>query len=142
MPETEEPVNPPVDHFLASLVSMCNSGTFEAPVTLLTGGVIVSGMVVSGKKYFDNFADTFSKGFNGFDAESVEVIRKSFAQHGDVYERKPAEGEPPLNTVYVHLRDAKYFSPTGEAIPTGRGAWFRGRLAAVSGFHLGQLVAS
>lgn len=122
------------------LVSMCNLGAFTVPATLICGGVIVSGQIVSGKKYFDHFAETFSKGFSTLPPEDVEEIRENLAHHGDIYERKEGDNRKPTHTIYVHLKDAKYYSTTGQAIPTSEGLWFRGRLSEVSGFHLGALA--
>jgi hypothetical protein len=132
-PDPREP-----DWFLQVLVDLANNKGVTFSITLLTHGLLVSGTLVGGAKYFEGFGNEFASGFS--DAESADAVRASFAQYGDIYARKdddsPTSGENPM---YIHLMDARFFNPGGRPIPGNRGVWWRGRLSEVSGFMVGVL---
>jgi hypothetical protein len=40
---------------------------------------------------------------------------------------------------YIHLRGARFFSPSGQSVPGNEGFFWRGRLDAVDGWSIGVL---
>jgi hypothetical protein len=125
-----------VDWYLQSLVSTVNTlETLEIGITLVVGGSVVSGRLVSGKKYFETFAKEFSDPWPG---ETKEQIRAAFARHADIYkiDEKGQENPPPPQ--FIHLIDARCFYP-GSELPNNGGVLWRGKINAVSGFSLGAL---
>jgi hypothetical protein len=142
-PPVPGPCAPQAGWFLQILVNMTNArdGDFEVGMTLLVGGLLVSGIMVGGAKYFEGFANEFVSGFS--DQKAVETVRKSFSQFQEIYKtdlaQQKAAGQPLEPPAYVHLREARFFSTAGNPIPGNRGVWWRGRLSEVSGFMLGTL---
>src|SRR5690554_2927731 len=67
-----------VDWYLQNLVSVVNGSNISFGITLFVEGVVISGTLVSGKKYFETFADEFSSAYPG-DDEVREGIRQAFA---------------------------------------------------------------
>lgn len=125
---------PPADWFLQTLVSMVNDNDMEISATLFLGGSIVSGLLISGNKYFAIFGDEFSDSFPGLDPESKKTMSDSFARHGAIYTDPELKSDELPN--YVHMRDAHTY--TGESeVPQNRGVLWRGRLSEVGGFWLG-----
>ena len=130
------------DWFLTTLVNLANSGALEMGVTLLVGGLLVSGTLVGGATYFEGFSRSFYEGFSSSfpdDPEVSESVRSSFAQLGLLY---PSSGDgntslPPPE--FIHLKQAKFFTPGNKPTPDNQGVWWRGRLSEISGFHLGNL---
>ena len=51
-------------------------------ITLLVGGFLISGHLISGAMYFEGFAKEFAQ---SFDAESAEKIRETITGYGDRY---------------------------------------------------------
>ncbi|MCK9398040.1 MAG: hypothetical protein M0Q44_20940 [Methylobacter sp.] len=130
------------DWFLQSLVKMVTTNGFEISITLHVGGLLVSGLLASGRQYFEYFGEEFANAISDADAETVESIKSSYVNLGaNIYPTKEEDSltVPPC---YIHLRDAKYFSPNGNPLPTNHGIWWRGRISEVQGFNLGSLSNS
>ena len=124
-----------VDWYLQELVGFANTSGLEMGLTLNVGGSVVSGKLISGRKYFETFAEQFASAWPG-DEESRANIYKSLAAHAEIYDSTETEDLPPPQ--YVHLADARVHSPTG-SLPTNSGVLWRGKVNAVSGFSLGSL---
>lgn len=127
-----------VDWHLQLLVEDANDFGLEVPVTLFVAGAVVTGVLTSGKVYFDRFADRFAA---GWPEEGRAELRASMATPGDVYPRlEPGEKSPrKMPAQFIHLRDARVVTAQGHLPTTGEGLLWRGRLAAVGGYSLGQL---
>jgi hypothetical protein len=130
----------PIEHadwFLRSLVDIVNNNDTEIGITLQVSGMLVSGLLVGGKKYFDGFANDIASPLS--DPDDSESARQFFAQYGDVTypkkENKEEQEYSPPN--YIHLKGARFFHING-VVPS-RGIWWRGRLSHVSGFILGNM---
>lgn len=136
---TTDPLSSPLldqpDWFLQSLVNMANKDKIEIGLTLQVSGFLVSGVLVSGARYFEGFGEDFSQGAS---PESAASIKSSFAKYGDIYEGNISDQPPPQ---YIHLKNARFFHTTGNPIPGNKGVWWRGRLFEVGGFSLGTLSA-
>jgi len=117
---------PNVDPYLQGLVSVVN---FEFDITLIVGGLLVSGTVVSADKYFDGASTEF---VNTFPEAERAGIKKAFT----LPKPEPDEQNDPELPVHIHLRNARFFHPGGDGIPTNRGVWWRGRLSQVQGYIL------
>jgi hypothetical protein len=129
------------DWFLQHLVDTVNRTDLEIPITVQVAGFLVSGILVSGKRYFQGFGDDVVAGL-GNDAESAESLRSAFAGLGKIYddENSVAAIDPPR---HIHLRDARVFGTTNSPpVPNNKGVWWRGRLSQVGGFILGILEMS
>lgn len=124
------------DWFLQSFVDIVNASELEFGITLQVSGLLVSGNLVGGKKYFDGFAEDFSGAYAN-DPETAEIIKNSLAKHGEMYEEK--EGVEILPPQFIHLKNAHFFNTSGSPIPGNKGVWWRGRVSEVGGFTLGIL---
>lgn len=124
-----------LDWFLQDLVEIASKGN-EFGVTLHVEGLIVSGMLIGGDKYFCAFGELMTSGIKG-DDETIASVRQTYARLADDYrsQRDDADRLPPE---YIHLRDAKVFGAGQSPIP-GNGSLWRGRLSAVSAWSLGSL---
>lgn len=124
------------DWYLQELVSIVNSSAIEFGITLHVHGAVVSGLLISGRKYFKAFADDFAGAYLG-DDEGREAVRAALASHSKIYDEidKQEEPSPPQ---YIHLMHSRTFSPGGST-PSKVGVLWRGKISAVSGFSLGSL---
>jgi hypothetical protein len=129
------------DWFLQSLVNKADQSDLEVGITLQVSGMLVSGSLVSGRKYFEGFAADFSSWFAN-DPGAVESIKKSFSSYGETYkaDTETYDDSPPPQ--YIHLKNARFFNTVGDPIPANKGVWWRGRLCEVGGFSLGSLSAA
>lgn len=128
-----------VDWFLQNLVSIANNSPLEFGITLFTEGLIVSGQLVSGKKFFSDFAKEFSDAYPG-DDDSKASIKSAFESKGEIYDQGPDADVPPPQ--FIHLVNARCFAHNGQPLPSNKGVAWRGKINAVSGFNLGQLDAA
>lgn len=125
------------DWYLQSLVDMVNGKDFEFPITLFVGGLIVSGQLTSGHKYFEGLGEQLTQFFGGPSDDTAKTI-KYFTSPADIYTQPKGTTQTPPPQ-YIHLRGAKIFTPGQQPIPA-EGAWWRGRLVSVDGFHFGSLA--
>ena len=126
-----------IDWYLQNLVSAVNNSNLEFGITLYVDGAILSGLLVSGRKYFETFANEFSDAYPG-DTEGKENIRQAFASNASIYDREGSEDDRPPPQ-FIHLMNSRCFSPGGQPLPNNRGVLWRGKINAVSGFSLGSL---
>ena len=127
-----------VDWYLLHLVSLANENGLEFGLTLTVGGSIVSGTLISGKKYFETFASDLSSAWPG-DEDAKEIIRSSFAGWSAIYNRKKEDDDDRPPPQYIHLSNARVHTPQG-SLPTNTGVLWRGKINAVSGFSLGSFT--
>ncbi|WP_236200692.1 hypothetical protein [Pseudomonas pseudonitroreducens] len=128
------------DWFLQELVSGVNRfPEARMNLTLFTVSGILSGTLISAEEYFRIFADNFCRGFDA--DETTDGIRNYYASLGTPPPKAEPEADEPIGEAppqYIHLKDAKHFSPGG-VIPNNEGLLWRGTIASISGFTLGQL---
>ena len=126
------------DWYLRVLVNAVNGSEMALPVTLFVGGLVVSGKLVSGHRYFAGLREQLTQFFGGKGVADEETL-DSFTSEGQNYKAEKNADDP--LPFYIHLEAAKEFAPGQQPIPTD-GTWWRGRLASVDAFHFGQLAES
>ena len=114
------------DIMLISLITLAGAEKpIEQDVTLIVGGFLVSGFVMSDENYVKRHQIT----------ESIEIafeqLRKIPVPKGE----EPTDDSPN----FIHLRDAKYYTPGGNPIPGNMGVFVRIPLESVHGFSFGVL---
>lgn len=125
------------DWLLQHLVTHTNTSEgFTQPITLWVSGGMISGVLVSGREYFDAYTEQF---VTSFTPEAAQGTRKTLRAIGSRYyeeDSNPVAG----NAVYIHLIKAQFWTPGG-SIPTAKGSGmvWRGRLSQIVGFSLGQM---
>lgn len=97
----------------------------ETDVTLVVGGFLISGSVVSAKKYFMHNAVSAMAGM-------MEQVKTEAARR----ENNRAET---IKRSYIHLKDARYYTPGQNPIPSNTGVFCRISLDAIAGFSFGRL---
>ncbi len=132
------------DWFLEVLVDQVNGTDNAIGMTLMIGGLLVSGDMVSGHKYFEGFAKEYVGALNIADSEVADRVKSSLSGPGQKYLQSRAEQEsdtvvPPIPIAFVHLRNARIIHPGGPPVPANRAVWWRGLLKSVDGFVLGKL---
>jgi hypothetical protein len=101
--------------------------------------MIVSGTLTGGKQYFREFAKIFSAGYA--DTISQTSIEAELTSLGDIYNDNTNSLKDGPQSQFVHLKDARFFSVSGNPIPGNTGVLWRGKISSVGGFFLGTLAA-
>jgi hypothetical protein len=131
------------DWFLQNLVNLVNARDVKLGITLNVGGFLVSGILVSGQKFFSGFGADLGSSFD--DPEIRRGVEQAYAHLGDIYTPASAGsgGGAGVTTPpnYLHLMQAQFFQIGGAPIPGNKGVWWRGRISEVGGFFLGMLDA-
>jgi len=137
-PEVVEEIHATPDPMLVVMVEAVNKFGAELPLTLHVSGVVISGILVSGRRFFEQMAEWLaSEGAQEF-AESfarptAELFRGPDTEPGD-------EGLAEMSAIYIHLRAARVFT-SGSDRPLPETLW-RGRLSHVSAWSLGTMTAN
>jgi hypothetical protein len=116
------------DPFLKTLNATVNSHDLSFGITLVVGGGVVTGTLISSKSFFEGFADSIATAWPGGPNEDV---REGFAQWG-----QPETAT--LHEDFIHLKDARYVSGKDIVPSTGIGMLWRGSVDSVNGFSLGS----
>lgn len=127
------------DWFLQSTIETIIAHGVEIGITLTVGGAIVSGMLISGKKYFEELGDTLAAASEA-EGDMQSVIGNAWKQYTAIYDQPddaPEDWQPPAAS-FIHLRNAKFYAPGQPPIPSNRGVLWRGKLASIDGFSIGN----
>jgi hypothetical protein len=130
------------DWFLADLIRVFAQSGVEFPLTLSVGGAMISGRLVSGKRYFEGVAEVMSSGRTN-NEEVRKLLVRMLEQNVRIYERPEdaPEGWVPPEPGFIHLMDARVFTPGRQPLPENQGVLWRGKLNAIDGFWFGELRA-
>lgn len=133
---TENSLAPTQDFALEALVGAINAlGGAEVGITLHSSGLIVSGMLISGRSYFEKLIENLESSPD----TGAHAFAQLFSPFQDMYANNEVtdaqKGAALLPTGYIHLRDARTFSPTGQSLP---GTLWRARLTEITGWSLGN----
>ncbi|WP_214367076.1 hypothetical protein [Pseudonocardia sp. H11422] len=155
---------PEIDETLAILVEVIDKMSpprSEGPGVILTlSGLVVSGRVIPRWQWFDEVEHASRAAFTVHTGGSIddehggwatlfrdvsETLMQDHDEYAAVkdavqslperYRRRLAHIDP---TNFIHLREARVFSPGGAALP-GNGMHWRGRLSEISGWSFGLL---
>lgn len=145
--EIEQSYKLPADAHLQFLVEWVNGTENELGITVMTGGLMVTGRLASSHKYFVDFADLFADSLTitltddpDSDVNSLrEQIRHSMALPGRIAQAVPPERRPAPR--YIHIRNPRFRLGADLVVPALDGSksyWWRGRLSRIDGFQLGE----
>ena len=114
----------PSDFYLELLLGFVENGS-EIPITLNVRGLIVSGIMISEKKYFSSFA-------GGAVKERIDELKAS----GKLQFLDDETDEEEEMHLYIHLKNAKFFGvgPHGVIPGGGDGLLWRGRISSIDGY--------
>lgn len=126
------------DHYLQALVQLVNGKEIEFPITVFLKGTVVTGQLVSGHRFFDGLAGALKIYFDHDTSEDTAEAIDFLTSPKQNYTKEPEEGVARIPPLYFHLRDARVITAGQKGYPD-EGAWWRGRLTSVDGFHFGTL---
>jgi hypothetical protein len=139
-PQAVEEIRTIPDAVLGAMVeAVSRSDAAELGLTLYVSGTVISGILVSGKRFFELMADWLT-------AQGAQEFAENFARPtAELFSRPDTEsadeGEAEVSfSDYIHLRAARVFT-SGNDRPLPETFW-RGRLSHVSGWSFGTMRAS
>ncbi len=127
---------PAKDWFLQFLVNMANKNKFELDITLMVGGLLISGTLAGVRQYFDDLGAYFAHPLAA--GRASEEIKSTFKKIGDQCSCV-SPSEQTETPSYIHLKNAKFFDAQGCRMSDCKGVWWRGRISEVQGFSPGIL---
>jgi len=122
------------DFLLQHLVSIANSTGLSMGVTLTVGGEVISGQLVGGKEYFELLKEAFLTSTSNVKGVG-EAFGEMLDQYSQIYSAPPEDGAQPS---FIHLKQARVFSPGQTPMPSNGGLLWRGRISNVAGFSIGS----
>lgn len=128
-PVTVEEINTIPDPILKAMASVAaHNESFELGITLHVSGLVISGIMISPAKFYNNLGGWLAKsGSEGF-ADSFALPTAALAAENP--------DQPTFNS-FLHLRNAKVFL-SGNQKPLPDTFW-RGRLSHVSAWSIGAM---
>lgn len=126
-----------MDTLLASLVNKVNRTNTSAPITVVAGGQVITGTLVSGAQW----ARAVAEQIIGDRGEQIDADSAVGGLLETLGEEATAESIPRLNEMpsYLHLIKATYVVGGRAAPGYGPGIPWRGRVNQVSGWSFGVL---
>ena len=114
------------DSLLLAVINLAEAEVpVETDVTLVVGGFLISGTAVSAKRYFMHNAVSAMAGM-------MEQVKNEAS-------RREANRAETIKKTYIHLKDARYYTPGQNPIPSNMGVFCRISLDAIAGFSFGRL---
>ena len=114
------------DSLLLAVINLAEAEVpVETDVTLVVGGFLISGTAVSAKRYFMHNAVSAMAGI-------MEQVKNEAT-------RREANRAETIEKTYIHLKDARYYTPGQNPIPSNTGVFCRISLDAIAGFSFGRL---
>lgn len=117
------------DWALIKLVTLANNSDFEIGIRLNMGGILLSGTLVGGGKYFKSTQHQVAS-FGGATATVRDALAEIAEEGRRIYET-PTDRPPE----YIHLADVHFLNAGGGAEPEKASLW-RGKIADITGFAL------
>lgn len=130
------------DWFLQSIIETVISQGVEIGVIVNTGGAIISGMLISGEKYFDELGNVMTAASEA-DGDIQAVLGQAWKGYKSIYQR-PTDAEDEWQQPqahFIHLKNARYYAPGQSPTPSSQGLLWRGKLSSVDGFTIGNFSA-
>jgi hypothetical protein len=131
------------DTLLDVWVQQANQG-LELGMTLMVGGLLVSGTLVGVRQYLQGIADEFRNAPGGTPGVGDTLAEAFDIAVADLYgpsEREASDdgdgdtsSEQDVGIGFLHMKDVRVFDPQGHST---KAAWWRGRLTAVDAFMFG-----
>jgi len=129
---------------------MANEEMATFNITLLIGGMLVSGVVISPHEFYAGLAEVVRMRGTGTGAEGFSQVFTQVSANlqgemavdrieAEVIEDDYDRYRVRTNPLFIHLRDTRFHHPAGSPLPGDAGVFWRGRLTAVDGFFLGAL---
>lgn len=138
--KNNQPLGSQSDWFLQKLVNYANDFGLEFGITLQVSGMLVSGTIIGGKKYFDEFSASFTSELH--EQAIADAFSDLFNSYKRVYEVSSEERDSLPPPEYVHIKNARFYQPGQKGMPTDTALLWRGRLREVGGFSLGSFSES
>ena len=126
------------DNMLADLVEAAEEKGEGGAVTLTVGGVLVTGNMVSRRRWADAHDERWPEL-----GRLTARWREGWDQYDELWDPYRAT-RTPVYVAMIHLTDARIVTPSGE-MPAGearQGMLWRGRLSEVQGWCLGRLAVT
>jgi hypothetical protein len=121
------------DPFLHALNQTVQSSDVSFGITFMINGGVITGNLVSAKKFFKGFANSFADAWPGGPSEN---IREGFSVWGDA----PEDSSVCLD--FVHLQNARYVSGKDLVPNDQNGMLWRGKIESIDGYSLGSYASS
>jgi hypothetical protein len=115
----------PSDFFLEMMLEFAERGR-DIPITLNVKGLVISGVLISEKSYWESFA---SGALKAMILKAREEGRLEFPED----ESDKSDDDEPYE--YIHLKNAKIYYPGLGSIPgKGHAVLWRGRISSIDGY--------
>lgn len=122
-----------VDWLLQWLCGFVNETDTRVGITLTVGGNVITGTLIPHSAYFERLAKDISAPFAAAGQDAQKTMHDRILGFN-----QPVDPETQLPVQYLHLDNARVHTGGNQILP-GKGTLWRGKLAAVEGFVLGEL---
>ncbi|HGK4675278.1 TPA: hypothetical protein ACJ2WV_004579 [Kluyvera georgiana] len=120
------------DADLSFCVDMANKHEANMGVTLFCKGVIITGMIISGREYYAGVANSF-----GMKQDGASAWGDYFRQVGGaVYSKQDGEEDKEFPNIFIHLKDVKLSAGTSGFTPY-KNAFLRLKVEEIDGHIIG-----
>lgn len=125
------------DEVLEYLVKILEETDAGISLTISVNGSIISGQMISSKRYFEELSNFYDeKNITADDPSLIEKGLPVLQRVKQFLEQKGKSREEQDNPKYIHLEDVVIY-PSNPSQPAGATVW-RGKLSSVDGFSIGR----
>ena len=125
------------DEVLEYLVRILEETDTGISLTLSVNGLIISGQMISSKRYFDELSNFYNeKNLATEDPSLIEIGLPALQRVSQFLQEKGKSREGQYNTKFIHLRVVMMY-PSDLEYPFPTSLW-RGKLSSIDGFSIGR----
>jgi|SRR5215212_10476650 len=132
------------DEILEYLVHQVEETGVGKPVTLCVNGLIVTGIIIRAKYYYDRMSIMFDNDEEKLTNDQIEVeTMDKYKEHYKQFmlQLRSKHIENHHSPKYIHLHNVKIYSLDFLSVPFPTDLW-RGKLSSIDGFSLGIAVVN
>lgn len=118
------------DIILETLMNMARMN-MPTPITVHSGGVIITGMLISEAEYLKEFAE----------GKILEAMKRRVESDERLKAMAEQATDDPTEREFLHIKDAKFIFPNGRPFPQGTSLMWRGRVSSIDGYIPAQMKA-
>lgn len=131
MEDNKEQLSKDHDFILEMLMNAARSG-MPTPITVHSGGVIITGTMVSEAEYLKEFAG----------GTILDAMKRRVENDENLQALVKEAKDDPTEREFIHIKNPKFILANGQMLPQDTSPMWRGRVKSIDGYIPGQLASA
>ncbi|MCF6410793.1 gas vesicle accessory protein GvpU [Pseudalkalibacillus salsuginis] len=122
----------PKDSIIEYFAKAANTGDFTLDITLNVNGSVISGTMISAKKYFEELSGKLEDG-----SEIAQKLSEDLSEASEA-----ADSHDGGEANFIHMKNTRVYCGDNKPTPSKGKILWRGKIDQIDGFFLGRISES